>query len=101
MNKLHVITDSAGVVVDIASEHANLSRGYTFPGFKEYTDLDPALFGGLQIGDSFNGVTVTVNAAARQARLDAAANEAKVQARMRALAIADLKSKSEIPADYQ
>lgn len=55
---LNVICDLSDVVVDIASEEANLSRGYQLPRFKEYLGLPDM---DIAIGDTFDGVTVTPN----------------------------------------
>jgi len=65
---LNVICNVNDEVVDIASEKENLSRGYAFPGFKEYHDLPDME---IAIGDTFDGVTVTPNRKARdRARKD-------------------------------
>jgi hypothetical protein len=39
---MFVITDSDNIVQDIASEIANLSRGYSFPGYRIYHVRDAA-----------------------------------------------------------
>jgi len=61
---LNVICDRNDVVVDIASEKENLSRGYQCPGYKEYLDLPDM---DINIGDTFDGETVTPNLKVRDA----------------------------------
>jgi hypothetical protein len=54
---MFVICDSNNVVQDIASERANLSRGYGFPKYKLWAFVDHNL--DIRIGDTFDGSTVT------------------------------------------
>ena len=99
MAKVSIITDAAGVVVDISSNKANLSRGFTFPGYKEYADIEPP--GDIRIGDYFDGENVTPNIEERAAQAEKAANEAKIQRHMRDLAIKELKKEGQLPPDYE
>lgn len=60
---LNIICDKDDVVVDIASRRENLSRGYTFPGYKEYLDLE---LSDVDIGDTYKDGVVTKNVKARK-----------------------------------
>lgn len=52
-----IMVDSLNVVTDKASVEGNLSRGYTFPGYKTY-EIDKI---DIRIGDTYDGKNVTIN----------------------------------------
>jgi hypothetical protein len=60
---MFIITDAFDVVQDLATEKANLSRGYNYPGYKLYENVE---LGDIRPGDTFDGVKVTHNNAARE-----------------------------------
>ena len=97
---ISIITDAGGMVIDLASRKENLSRGYQFTGHKVYEDVPIERVPDIQLGDQWNGLMLTPNAETRQEVRDRAINEAKVQAKIRQLAIADLKAKGELPQDF-
>lgn len=94
---MFAICDQNDVVQDIASEQANLSRGYSFPGYKLYPDVDIA---DIQIGDTFKDGVLTKNQAVRDEAIQHFQNEKKVSDRMRANTIAELITEGKLPADY-
>lgn len=94
---MFVICDQNDVVQDISSRQENLSRGFGFPGYMIYKDIDAD----VRILDTFDGVTLTPNTAERQKAIDKAANEKKIADKIRADAIADLISTGDLPEDYK
>ncbi len=95
---MFVITDKNGVIVDMASRRENLSRGYDYPGHIFIAELDES---DVRIGDSYKNEKLTRNVANRVKQEQRRSDEAKITARARGLAIQDLKSKGELPADYE
>jgi hypothetical protein len=55
---LNVICNIDNEVVDIATRKENLSRGYQYPGYKEYLDVPDM---DINIGDTFDGQDITPN----------------------------------------
>lgn len=66
---MFIIVDANNIVQDIATEKANLSRGYNYPGYKLYENVT---VGDIQVGDTFDGKAVTANSPERnkQRQLD-------------------------------
>ena len=93
-----LVTDPKGVIVDMASREQNLSRGYDYPGHIVIAGLDES---DVMIGDSYKNEKLTRNVANRVKQEQRRSDEAKITARARGLAIQDLKSKGELPADYE
>ena len=95
---MFVICDQIDRVQDIATEKANLSRGYNYPGYKLWPD---AKAGDIQIGDTFKDGVFTKNQAKRNERLQHQQNEQKVQDKIRAMAIGQLIKEGALPAEYK
>ena len=53
-----IITDENQTAQDIASEKANLSRGYTYPNYTVYEIPGVA---DVTVGDKYDGIKVTIN----------------------------------------
>lgn len=97
MARLSIITDSAGKVVDFATNVKNLSRGYAFLDFRKYVNVEVL---DVRIDDVFDGEILTPNNTERQKIIDEIANEKKIQERQRKIAIDSLKSSGELPEDF-
>jgi hypothetical protein len=95
---MFVICDQNDIVQDIATEEANLSRGYTFPGYKLWIDAD---VGDIRIGDSFDGQVLTKNQTLRDEQLQKQQNEKLIQNKIRQTAIDALKATGDLPPDYK
>ena len=94
---LHIICDANDVVQDIATEAANLSRGKTFPGHKQYSVFDVV---DIRIGDTFKDGVLTKNQTLRQERIQQQGQEQKIQAMQRKLAVRQLKIDGDLPEDF-
>lgn len=95
---MNLITDKNGIIVDIASEKENLSRGYTFTDYKMFLDVPDSDY---QIGDQFVNDIHIPDADIRAAQKTAAQNEQKIQAKIRQTAIDALKSSGDLPVDFE
>ena len=98
MARTNIITDQNDVIVDMATEKENLSRGYTFPGYIDYLDVEAD---DLQLGDSYADGIHIKNPEIRAAQKLAAEIEAKISAQIRKTAINTLKAGGELPADFE
>jgi hypothetical protein len=94
---LFVICDQNDIVQDVATEKANLSRGYTFPDYRLYETIQGC---DIRIGDTFKDGILTANQQLRDQAQQAAVNEAKIQRQVRAKAIAELKASGDLPGDF-
>ena len=95
---MFIICDQNNVVQDIATEEANLSRGYGFTGYKLWTDAKAQ---DIQIGDTYKAGVLTENQQRRQEQLERQQNESKIRKKIRAIAITELKAAGELPVDYE
>ncbi len=95
---MFVICDNLDVVQDVATEKANLSRGYTYPGFKLNEDVAVV---DMQIGDTFKDGVLTKNQQKRDEQLQRQQNEQKITAKIRQDAIAALIAAGDLPAGYK
>lgn len=93
---MFVICDKNGVVQDIASEKANLSRGYTFADHKIWADV----VGDIRIGDTIeNGVLIN-NQQIRDDAFEQQQVERLVVQKTRQLAIDALVLEGKLPPDF-
>lgn len=94
---MFIICDSNNVVQDIATEKANLSRGYGRPDYKLYKNIK---IGDIRIGDTFDGLIMTPNLAMRIAESQQQQTQVLINQKTRELSIAALKAEGKLPADY-
>jgi hypothetical protein len=94
---MFVICDSNGVVQDIASEQANLSRGLTFDNYVLYSNVT---ISDIRIGDTFDGTTLTPNATTRAANATQITQEGIIQQHIRQLGIAAAIADSSLPTEF-
>jgi len=94
---MFVICDGVDVVQDIATEKANLSRGYNYPGYKLYEDVAVQ---DMLIGDTFKDGVLTKNQTLRQGQILRQEQEGKIGKMQRKLAIKQLKVDGELPSDF-
>ena len=90
-----VITDANGIVVDIASRRENLSCGPLIPGHVEYLDIYSR---NIEIGDAFDGTTVTKNQAVIKANAIRQAKRRIIELKVR-MDAANAKGYSDIAAE--
>lgn len=95
---MFVITDKNDIVADITTEKANLSRGYTFDGYKEHDNVEAAE---IMIGDQFKDGVLIKNVQTRIDLLERAADSEKIQAEIKRAAIERLKAAGQLPPDYE
>jgi len=94
---MFVICDGVDVVQDIATEKANLSRGYNYPGCKLYLDVNVE---DIRLGDVFKDNVLTKNQSLRQEQILRQEQEGKIGKMQRKLAIKQLKIDGELPSDF-
>ena len=94
---MFIICDSNGMVKDIATEQANLSRGY---GFENYVLYENVVVNDIHIGDTFDGSTVTHNQTLGTAASQLQSYESIIQHKIRELAIAAAIADEELPSNY-
>ena len=94
---MFVICDKNNIVQDIATEMANLSRGYDFDGYK-LCDIE---IDDIRIGDSYINGIHTKNIQIRTDVLARQINEMKITNKIRAIAINALKNAGDLPADFE
>ena len=95
---MFIICDNKDVIQDIASDKANLSRGYQFAGHKLYENID--IFDGT-IGDVFKDGQVLINETNKQERELRSQQESMITAKSRELAIVELKREGKLPPDFE
>lgn len=95
---MFIICDSNNVVQDIASEQPNLSRGYTFSGYKLFGNVD---VGDIRIGDNYDGKSLTPNQVVRAAEMQKQQNELLINQKTRELAVIALQAEGKLPGDYK
>lgn len=94
---MFVICDENDVVQDIATEKANLSRGYSYPGYKIYPNIGNT---DIRIGDTYKDGVLTKNQQERDKSNLRQQNEQKIAAKARAIAIAECIKDGDLPPDY-
>lgn len=95
---MFVICDQTDVVRDIASEEANLSRGYNYPGYKIWIDVT---VGDIRIGDHYVDGVLIKNQVERDKAIVLQQNEQKITDKSRAIAIAECIRGGELPPDFE
>ena len=95
---MFLICDKNDVVVDMASERANLSCGYAFDGYKQHDDVKPI---GIMLDDTYRDGILTQNPQTRLDMLQKISDHEKIQSKIRAIAIEALKASGELPADFK
>jgi len=94
---MFVICDKNGVVQDIASEKANLSRGYTFPDPKFWADVQ----GDARIGDTIENGVLIKNQQVRDEMFEQQQVERLIFQKTRQIAIDALVLEGKLPGDFK
>ena len=91
------IIDKNDVIQDIASERANLSRGYGFEDHKIFVTENML---GAGIGDTYKDGLFLIDIDRKAAEEVTRTQEALINDEIRAIAIAKLKSEGKLPEVY-
>lgn len=94
---MFLICDQNDVVQDVASEKANLSRGYGFPDYKLYENVE---VGNAFVGDTYKDGVLTPDANRVLLQAEKQTQERKIAAKARAVAIAECIKDGDLPPDY-
>ena len=94
---MFLICDQNDIVQDVASEVANLSRGYGFPDYKPYGNVT---VGPVFVGDTYKDGVLTPDPNRVQLQAEKQTQERKIAAKARAIAIAECIKDGDLPPDY-
>lgn len=95
---MFLICDKNDLIQDMASEKANLSRGY---GFEDYKLYEVKGMAGAAIGDTFKDGILIKNDQLRYEIAEKAETERKIHAKARAVAIAECIKDGDLPPDFK
>lgn len=94
---MFVICDDKNVIQDIATEKNNLSRGYEYPGFKLYENVN---IGNGMVGDTYVDGQLYIDIDILNDRQIQQERRLMIDDEIRRIAIDKLKSEGKLPPDY-
>ena len=95
---MFLICDQNDIVQDIATEKANLSRGFGFEKYKLYENVD---FKNAFVGDHYIDGVIIPNGPKQQERELRLQQESMISAKAREIAIIELKKEGKLPPDFE